>query len=128
MSVPFVRALALCALAAGLPLAASAQVVPPQGNGPAAPPAQGAPHRHPNPYMRALRSLDLTDAQRSRIRSIVQTYRQKDQGTAVDQTTRRANMQQMRADILNVLTPVQRTQLQQQIQQMRQQPNPAPGT
>jgi Spy/CpxP family protein refolding chaperone len=69
--------------------------------------------------MRALRSLNLSDSQKTQIRSIVQNYRQKDQG--VDLATRRANSQQMRADIMNVLTPAQRTQFDQTVQQMRQQ-------
>jgi len=119
MSSRLIREIALVAFAAVLPLAASAQVVPPAQTGPAAP-SQGAPQRHHgSPYMRALRSVNLTDAQKSQIRSIFQSYRQKNQG--VDQTARRANAQQMRTDIMNVLTPAQRTQFQQTVQQMRQQ-------
>ncbi|HXP94035.1 MAG TPA: hypothetical protein VN905_11255 [Candidatus Binatia bacterium] len=119
MSSRLIRGIALVAFAAGLPLAASAQVVPPPAQtGPSAP-SQGAPQQHHrNPYMRALRSVNLSDAQKSQIRSILQSYRQKDQG--LDQTARRANAQQMRTDIMNVLTPAQRTQFQQAVQQMRQ--------
>src|SRR5215469_2445885 len=119
MSSRLIRGIALVAFAAGLPLAASAQgVPPPPQNGPAGQPPQGA-HRHGNPYMRALRSLNLSDSQKTQIRSIVQNYRQKDQG--VDLATRRSNGEQMRTEIMNVLTPAQRTQLQQTMQQMRQQ-------
>jgi Spy/CpxP family protein refolding chaperone len=117
MSLRLIRGLALVAFAAGLPLAASAQVIPqPPANGPAGAPQQGGHHRG-NPYMRAVRSLSLNDSQKSQIQSIVQSYRQKNQG--VDRTTRRANTRQMRSDIMNVLTPAQRTQLQQQMQQYR---------
>lgn len=117
MPISFLRAAAAIALAAGLPIAASAQVVP-------APPANGAPaqagHAHRvSPYMHALRSLNLSDSQKSQIRSIMQSYRQKNKG--VDRTTRRANTKQMRADIVNVLTPDQRTALQQNLRQMRAQ-------
>ena len=120
MSSRLIRGLALVAFAAGLPVAASAQVIPqPPANGPAGA-QQGTPHRHHgNPYMRALRSLNLSDSQKSQLRSIMQSYRQKNQG--VDRTTRRASMRQMRSDIMNVLTPSQRTQLQTRMQQMRQQ-------
>jgi Spy/CpxP family protein refolding chaperone len=117
MSSSFLRVAATLALAAGLPVAASAQVVP-------APPPNGASaqagHAHRvSPYMRALRSLNLSDSQKSQIRSIMQSYRQKNKG--IDQTTRRANMRQMRSDISNVLTPDQRTALAQNLRRMRSQ-------
>lgn len=130
MSSTFIRRIALAAIVTALPLSASAQVIPTQQNGPSGQPAQGAPHpHHVSPYMRALRSLNLSDAQKAQIRSIVQSYRQKNQG--VDQATRRTNMRQMRSDIVGILTPDQQAQFRTQLQQMREQErkaNPGPGT
>ena len=121
MSLRLVRGFALVALAAGLPLAASAQNTPPQNlnNPPGQGAGQSAPHHRGGPYMRALRSLNLSDAQQTQIRSIMQSYRQKAQNA--DPATRRANAEQMRSNIMNVLTPAQRAQFQQELQQYRAQ-------
>jgi Spy/CpxP family protein refolding chaperone len=127
MSPRLIRSLAICAVAVGLPLAVLAQVIPNQNNNAPVPAVQGSEHHHGGgAYMRALRSVNLSDGQKLRIASITQSYRQKNQDQNLDQTGRRANMKLMRADILNVLTPAQRTQLQTQMQQMRQQ-NQQPG-
>jgi Spy/CpxP family protein refolding chaperone len=119
MSSRLVCGLALVAFAAALPIAASAQVQSLAQSGPATQQQGGPPYgqRRGGPFLRALRSLDLSDQQKSQIRSIMQSYRQKNQGA--DQATRRANNQQMRNAIMNVLTPAQRTQFQQQLQQLR---------
>jgi Spy/CpxP family protein refolding chaperone len=114
MTSSFLRGLALVALTATLPLAAVAQVVPaPPGaqQAPAGPGGQngGQYRRGGNAYMRAVRQLNLTDAQRQQIGQIM-----------------RKQEQETRRQVMGVLTPDQRTQLQQQIQQMRSQ-NSAPG-
>jgi Spy/CpxP family protein refolding chaperone len=84
--------------AAGLllvPAAASAQGAPGPAAAPTAPAATTPHHRGRGPrYMRALRSLNLTDAQRQQIRTIM-----------------RNQEQALRSQIDGVLTPDQRTQL-----------------
>lgn len=94
-------AFALAALCA-LPLAASAQTAPNPGIG--APPAAqpGAQHRahRGSPYLRAMRGLHLSDAQRQQIAGI-----------------QRADMQAMRRQIEGILTPDQRTQLHAKVAQ-----------
>lgn len=111
MPSSLIRGLALVAATAVLPVAASAQVVPvPPGGG--AQQQQGAPggsrqggareRRGGSAYMRAIRQLNLSDAQRRQIRQIV---RQQAEAT--------------RRQIMGVLTPDQRSQLQQQLQQTR---------
>jgi Spy/CpxP family protein refolding chaperone len=116
MSSSFFRGLALVALTATLPVAAAAQVVPmPPGAqqapaGPGGAQGGGQNRRGGNAYLRAIRQLTLTDAQRQQIRQIM---RQQEQET--------------RRQITAVLTPAQRAQLQQQMQQMRSQNGGAPG-
>ena len=118
-------AFALAAICA-LPLAASAQTAPNPGI--AAPPAAqpGTHHRrhHRSPYMRAMRGLHLSDAQRQQIAGIVKSSRAASKGA--DPQTRRANMQATRKQIEGVLTPDQRTQLHAKVAQARRhfaQPN-----
>ncbi len=110
-----VRTLALLALTLGLPAVASAQTAP---AAPGAPPAASAPantapgsvpRHHHNRYMRAVRSLNLSDAQKQQIRGFVQAMRTANQNA--DPVTKRANAKQLRAQIDGVLTPDQRTQL-----------------
>ena len=108
-----------------LPLAASAQTAPAPGVG-APPQAQQQPHhrRHRNPYLRAMRGLNLNDAQKQQIAGILKSSRAANKG--VDPQTRRANMQAMRRQIEGVLTPDQRTQLHAKVAQARRhlaQPN-----
>jgi Spy/CpxP family protein refolding chaperone len=127
MSLRLIRGFLLTALVAAFPLAVAAQVVPdnPPASAPNGPAAQPGVRPHVTPYMRALRGLNLSDAQRSQIRGIMQSYRQKNQG--LDRTTRRANIRQMRHEILAVLSPGQRSNLRQQMQQYRQQHPQNPG-
>jgi Spy/CpxP family protein refolding chaperone len=100
-----------------LPLAASAQTVPAPGVG--APPAaqQQSHHRHHHrsPYLRAMRGLNLSDAQKQQIAGILKNSRTASKAT--DPQTRRANMQAVRRQIEGVLTPDQRTQLQTKLAQ-----------
>jgi Spy/CpxP family protein refolding chaperone len=100
---------ALALLAAfALPLCASAQTVPaPDGAAPA--PAVQQHHHHHNPYMRAMRSLKLSDAQKQQIAGFMKSSREANKGA--DPQTRRANIQALRQQIEGVLTDDQRTQL-----------------
>lgn len=108
------------ATAVGVP--AFAQIAPAP-----APAASGAPHarHHGSPFIRALRGLDLSDAQKSQIRTLMQNARSANQNA--DQATKRANAAKLRTDIENVLTPDQRTKLQQSLANQRQ-GNGAPPT
>jgi Spy/CpxP family protein refolding chaperone len=110
---------ALALLAAfATPLAACAQTAPAPAPGAAAPAPQ-TQHRHHrrNGYMRAMRSLNLTDAQKQQIAAIVKNSRAA--AKAADQQTRRANALAMRKQIEGVLTDTQRTQLQAQLARNR---------
>jgi Spy/CpxP family protein refolding chaperone len=68
-----------------------------------------------------LRGVDLSDAQRSQIKQIVQQFRQAHpKGSFTDPQARRQAHQQLMQQIMGVLTPQQRAQVQQNMQQMRQ--------
>jgi Spy/CpxP family protein refolding chaperone len=118
-------ALALVA-ALAVPFAASAQSAPPPAPGQAAPPA-GAHHHHANRYMRAMRGLNLIDAQKSQIQGIMKSTRQANlnNGQPVDPQTRRQNMIAMRQQIDHVLSDTQRAQLHATLRAQRR---TAPGT
>ena len=109
--IRFITAAALSA-AVVVPTAALAQDAPPPGP-PNGPPAMSAParphghHRH-NRFMHALRSLNLSDAQRAQIRDAVRQTRQANQNA--DPQTRRANIHAMRQQVEALLTPAQRAQ------------------
>jgi Spy/CpxP family protein refolding chaperone len=102
------------ALAAALtvPFAASAQTAP----APAAPqnaPAAVAPAHHGSAYMRAMRNLNLSAAQKAKIRDIIHSARMARAANPgpVDPQTRRQNTIAMRQQIESVLTDAQRAQL-----------------
>ncbi|HEY8313498.1 MAG TPA: hypothetical protein VIG51_04925 [Candidatus Baltobacteraceae bacterium] len=113
-------------LALAVPAAAFAQVAP------APPAAQTAPagsrhhggHHHRG-WMRAMRGITLSTQQKTQLKAIRTSYRQAHpKGSARDPQA----MQQMRTQMLNVLTPAQRTQYQQNLQQQRQErPATAPS-
>jgi Spy/CpxP family protein refolding chaperone len=103
-----IGALALLA-AFALPLVASAQSVPAPGAAAPAPPAQHQRHHRRNPYLHAMRSLNLSDAQKQQIAGFLKSTRSANKGA--DQQTRRANMLAMRKQIDGVLTDDQRSQL-----------------
>lgn len=108
-------AAALLAAAVALPISALAQpapAAPPAGVAPTLPNGQHA-HRGSR-YMRAMRTLDLSDAQKQQIRSIMQNARQSNQNVT-DPAQRRANMEKVHAQIEAVLTPQQRTQLRDEL-------------
>ena len=89
---------------------------------PAVPMASPGPgmhrHHHGNGYMRALRSLNLSDAQKQQIKSAVQQTRQANQNA--DPATHKANAAKLRSQIDGILTADQRAQLQATMQQQRQ--------
>jgi Spy/CpxP family protein refolding chaperone len=127
-------ALALVAALAA-PLAASAQTQPappaaPAAGASAAPGAQPEHHhRHRSGFARALRGLNLTDAQKQQIAAIMKTAREnaaKDPKMA-DPQTRRANTLAVRQQIDGVLTPDQRAQLKVNLQRERSNAKPANG-
>lgn len=102
-----------------MPLAASAQTFPNPGAAGPAPSAQQPPHHHHrNPYMRAMRGLGLSAAQRQQIAGIMKASRAASKGA--DPQTRRANRLAMRQQIDGVLTPDQRTQFHAKLAQAHQ--------
>jgi Spy/CpxP family protein refolding chaperone len=120
------RFFGLAALAAvlALPLGASAQTPLPGAVQPGVPgaPGAGGTHRHGGRHggmMRMLRTLNLTAAQNQQIQTIMQQSRNQNQNVT-DPATRRANRQRTHQQIEAVLTPAQRTQLQQEMKQQRQ--------
>jgi len=93
------------------------QATAPNQNPPAAGQWQGH-GGHRGGFMRMFRNLNLSAQQKSKIQQIVQQYHQAHpQGSQPNPQARK----QMRGQIMNLLTPQQRTQLQQQMQQMRAQ-------
>jgi Spy/CpxP family protein refolding chaperone len=120
-----IRFIAAAAVAASfaLPLAVSAQQAPPPATAPA-PPAS-APHRGGAHFMRALRSLNLSDAQKTQIKTAMQQTRQANENA--DPQTRKANLEQLRSQITSVLTPDQRAQLQAELQKEREDAANAPA-
>lgn len=70
--------------------------------------------------MHMMRGVNLTDQQKAQIRQIMQQFRQAHpRGSQMDQTARRQAHQQLHRQLMNVLTPQQRAQVQQNIEQMR---------
>jgi Spy/CpxP family protein refolding chaperone len=109
--------------ALALPFVASAQTnqgIPAPG-ATAPSPSAGAHegHRHRNGFMRIMRDLNLTDAQKQQIDGIVKSSRAANQNVT-DPQTRRANALAMRRQIEGVLTDAQRTQLRAKLAQARQ--------
>jgi Spy/CpxP family protein refolding chaperone len=107
--VPFLVVAAILAV----PLMVDAQTTPAP-----APAASGAPmtgpghhhRRHRDALMHALQSLDLTDAQKQQ----VATFRSQERAANknADMATRQANGAKMHDQIMGILTPDQKTQLQ----------------
>lgn len=121
----FVTGTALVAALAA-PLAASAQSVPPAGAPPAGPRAGWHGHWHHNhhhrrnPYFHALRTLNLSDAQKKQIRAAFQQMR------AADRAAIRANAEKMRGQVDAALTPAQREQLRTTLARERARHHRAP--
>ncbi|HYZ16930.1 MAG TPA: hypothetical protein VE591_11035 [Candidatus Acidoferrum sp.] len=118
----FTSGIALVAALAAPTLALAQQA--PQPGAPA-PAGSAAPSHHGrghhSAYMRALRSLNLSDAQKQQIKAAYQQTRQANQNA--DPATRKANGEKLRSQIDAILTPDQRTQLQTKLQQERSEPH-----
>ncbi len=119
--------LALPALAIGL-LGMSAAVLAQSASPYPMPPAPAASaagsndgthagHHHRNRMMKALKSLNLSDSQRSQIKDVVASYRSS--RTSATPMTR----DQMRQKIEAMLTPAQRTQFESQMARRRHAPD-----
>ncbi|MBV8150203.1 MAG: Spy/CpxP family protein refolding chaperone [Candidatus Eremiobacteraeota bacterium] len=123
----------LIALAATVALstAAFAQVPPAQAPAPNGAPPAHSWHRHGNGWQRLLASLNLSDAQKSQVKAIAEKYRTQNQNVT-DREQRHAAFTAERNEILAVLTPAQRTQLDAKMKQMRErrrsEEQQAPGT
>jgi Spy/CpxP family protein refolding chaperone len=77
-------------------------------------PTQGGEHR--GDWASMFKNLDLTPQQEDQIKSLIEAYREAHpQGSQPDQAAR----EQLREEILAVLTPEQRAQLEQEMQQWR---------
>ncbi len=121
---------ALAMLAAfALPLAASAQIAPgPPPPGPAVAAPMAPPHHmhrgHRSPYLHALRTLNLSDAQKQQIGGYVKSSRD------AQRQARVASERALRAQIDAVLTPDQRAQMRTAMVHSRRFPQGAamPGT
>lgn len=115
--IRFITGIALVS-ALAVPSVALAQSPAPGAPAPVASPAAGHhQHGHHSRYMRALQSLNLSDAQKQQIKAAFQQSRQANQNA--DPATRKANREKLRTQINGILTPAQRTQLQTTLQQER---------
>jgi Spy/CpxP family protein refolding chaperone len=111
MLKPFLSAIALVGLMLGTPVLASAQNAP-------APDASNMPAhsmRHHHPRMRALlSSLDLTADQKTQIKGFMKSYREsRESGTP-------ETREQFLGQIESVLTPDQKSKLESEMHQSRQ--------
>jgi Spy/CpxP family protein refolding chaperone len=72
-------------------------------------------------FMRMLRGVNLSDSQKAQIHQIMQQFHQAHpEGSLTDPQARRQAHQQLMQQVMNVLTPQQRAQVQQNMQQMRE--------
>ena len=118
--------LALAAFVAGLPLASLAQNVPPLTPVLAAPAAQGEHHRGGHGHMmKMLSELNLTADQQSKIDGYVAASKTAN-ANRTDPQVRHANMKALRDQIVSVLTPDQKTQLEAKMKAARQNGPPKP--
>ena len=118
--------LALAALVAGLPLASLAQNVPPLTPVLAAHAAQGEHHRGGHGHMmKMLSELNLTADQQSKIDGYVAASKTSNANTT-DPQVRQANRKALRDQIMGVLTPDQKTQLEAKMKAARQNGPPKP--
>jgi Spy/CpxP family protein refolding chaperone len=118
---------ALCALSLGAPAFALAQGVISDSTQPGAPtgqPTSGPYRHHHHGMMSMLKTLDLSQQQQDQIKTLFNNYKQAHpEGSQPDSAAR----QQLRDQILAVLTPAQRTKLEQEKQAwQKQHPSPAP--
>ncbi len=104
--------------AAVLAQSASPYPMPPPAaaDGAAAAAGAHAGHHHRNKIMRALKTLDLSDAQKAQIKDVVASYRSS-RSTSTPMTRG-----EMRRKIEATLTPAQRTQFEAQMARRRRVP------
>jgi Spy/CpxP family protein refolding chaperone len=118
----------LCALSLAAPALALAQGVISDASQPGTPGSQatGSPygHRH-HGMMSMLKSLNLTQQQQGQIKTLIGNYKQAHpKGSQPDATARK----QLHDQVLAVLTPAQRTKLEQEKAAWhKQHPSPAPS-
>ena len=111
---------ALLAAAIVFPSVACAQQQP-ANTAPAAG-VQSEHHSRHGGWRSALRGINLTDAQKQQIKTISQQQRAAMKANpTTDPAARRASMEQLRSQVENVLTPAQRAQFEQNLQQQRAQ-------
>jgi len=116
---------ALLAAVIVLPSVACAQQQP-ANTAPAAG-VQSEHHSRHAGWRSALRGLNLSPAQEQQIKTISQEHRAAMKANpTTDPAARRASMEQLRSQIENVLTPAQRAQFEQKLQQQRAQRQSAP--
>jgi Spy/CpxP family protein refolding chaperone len=120
----FSVALALAVLAGGGTFAGIALGAVPAAFADDAPAGSPAAGEHGHRMGQILMSLNLTDTQKTQIRSIMADARKQNQNVT-DRDQRRANMKAAMSKVEAVLTPEQRTQLHAKLDAMRQQ-NQAP--
>ena len=118
---------ALCALSLAAPAIVLAQGVISDATQTGAPSSQasGSPgHRH-HGMMSMLKTLDLSQQQQNQIKTLVTNYKQAHpKGSQPDDAARK----QLRNQVLAVLTPAQRTKLEQEKAAWhKQHPSPAPS-
>jgi Spy/CpxP family protein refolding chaperone len=109
-----IRLLSAAAFVAALvvPSAAFAQTAP--APLPSSAPANGVRHHHRHNGMRAaLRTLNLSAAQKSQIQQVFEQSRAANRNA--DPATRKANRAKLRAQIEAILTPAQRAELKAKI-------------
>lgn len=83
-------------------------------------PMRGARHHRRHGFMRLMRGVTLSDQQKSQMKQVMQQFRQAHpRGSLKTAAERKQAHQQLRAQMMNILTPQQRTQVQQNMQQMR---------
>ncbi len=71
--------------------------------------------------MGMLRGVNLSDQQKTQLKQIMQQFRQAHpKGSQTDPQARRTAHEQLRQQLMNVLTPQQRAQVQANMQQMRE--------
>ena len=125
---PFLIA-ALCALSLTVPALALAQGVISDAGQPGTSSIQpsGSPsgHRHHHGMMSMLKSLNLTQQQQTQIKTLIGNYKHAHpKGSQPDATARK----QLHDQVLAVLTPAQRTKLEQEKAAWhKQHPSPAPS-
>lgn len=118
--------LTLAVLVAGLPLASLAQSAPPPAPVLTAPAAQGEHHHGGHGHMmKMLSELSLTADQKSKIDGYVAASKTAN-ANRTDPQVRHANMKALRDQIVSVLTPDQKTQLEAKMKAARQNGPPKP--